>query len=519
MFEGIRNWMDDTSFCLKPVDMLYTGLIMALATLLAALLNNQFIERIHVAVIYILAVAVVSCFTTGYLPGVLASILGVVGVNYIFTYPYLAFDFTRTGYPLTFATMLIVSIMISTLTTKSKEQARLSAIRESRTNAVYEITKNLVTAGGFEDIMSLATEYISKLYGCGVVFYLGDPSQPTQIQMEGTKKQKEKLQAIEEVPAAARAYLNQEITGSHTKVSSDVMGYYIPVTFADRALGVIGLCGDVRQWEDPEGKILLNMVITQIEMAMEHQRLTKQQQEILVEAEKEKMRSNLLRAISHDLRTPLTSIQGSSSVILESGGMLDEETLRELISDIKTDSQWLIRMVENLLSVTRISAGDTAKVNKKPEAVEEIVAEAVGRIKARYPQQKINVKVPEEFLMIPMDGTLIEQVIINLIENAILHGKSPLPIEMTVKQEKQDVVFSVRDYGEGIASQELPYLFEGYSLKDNTRSDGKRGMGIGLSICRSIVKAHGGEIEVITSPGQGCTFYFTLPKEDTVHEQ
>jgi two-component system sensor histidine kinase KdpD len=245
-------------------------------------------------------------------------------------------------------------------------------------------------------------------------------------------------------------------------------------------------------------------------MALERQRLSDEQREILIETEKEKMRSNLLRAISHDLRTPLTGILGASSAILENRDLLDVQTQDKLISNIKDDSQWLIRMVENLLSVTRINE-DTANVTKTPEAAEEILAAAISRIRKRFPQQNIKVSVPEELLMVPMDGTLIEQVIINLIENAIKHSGYDTMINVTLRQENDMAAFEVRDNGEGISEEDFQYLFESYIPDGKRTSDSSRGMGIGLSICMSIIKAHQGKMEAYNHVEGGAVLRFTLP--------
>jgi two-component system sensor histidine kinase KdpD len=247
-------------------------------------------------------------------------------------------------------------------------------------------------------------------------------------------------------------------------------------------------------------------------MALERQYLSDEQRHILIESEKEKMRSNLLRAISHDLRTPLTGILGASSTILENGDSIDKVMHNKLLLNIKEDSQWLIRMVENLLSVTRINEG-TMNVSKSPEAVEEIVAEALSRIKKRFINRKITVKVPTIFLLVPMDGTLIEQVLINLLENAIKHSPEDSLVEVEVKKNGNFAVFEVIDYGEGIAEQDLPYLFEGYISNEKHSTDSARGMGVGLSICMSIIKAHNGKMEAVNKKSGGAIFRFMLPLE------
>jgi two-component system sensor histidine kinase KdpD len=229
------------------------------------------------------------------------------------------------------------------------------------------------------------------------------------------------------------------------------------------------------------------------------------------------MRSNLLRAISHDLRTPLTGILGASSAILENGDALDHETRTKLISNIKEDSQWLIRMVENLLSVTRINEG-TMNVAKSPEAAEEIVAETISRVRKRFPDRTITVKVPDELLVVPMDGTLIEQVLINLLENAIKHTPENTAVEVNVRKSGKWAVFDVIDNGEGIPAEDLPHLFESYSRNGMASPDSSRGMGIGLSICMSIIKAHHGKMEAMNKPEGGAIFRFSLPLSESEAE-
>lgn len=238
----------------------------------------------------------------------------------------------------------------------------------------------------------------------------------------------------------------------------------------------------------------------------------KQQERIRVEVEKEKMRANLLRAISHDLRTPLTSIMGTISALLENVGKIEQDKQQILLRESYDDAEWLVRMVENLLSVTRMNDGE-AKITKNPEAVEEIVGEAMQKFSKRFPEAQVTVQVPEEFLMIPMDAMLIIQVLINLLENAVLHGERPDGIELTVEKQIGAVLFRVRDHGAGFPETMEGHLFESY-FPGKEVSDNKRNMGIGLSVCMSIVKAHGGEMAGKNAADGGAEFSFTLPLEE-----
>lgn len=231
----------------------------------------------------------------------------------------------------------------------------------------------------------------------------------------------------------------------------------------------------------------------------------------LAEAETEKMRANLLRAVSHDLRTPLTGIIGNSSVYLENETQLNPKEKRELITNIYNDSHWLLNMVENLLTVTRI-AGDNFAINTVEESVEEVLSEALQKLHKRYPHSRINARFPEEFILLPMDAILIEQVIINLVENAIVHAKSQAPIDLSVKNFPDKVSFSIKDYGVGLPKERLNHLFDGSAYTPSQTSDGNKGMGIGLSICKTIITAHHGTI-IGQNHTNGAEFIFTLPKE------
>ena len=240
----------------------------------------------------------------------------------------------------------------------------------------------------------------------------------------------------------------------------------------------------------------------------------KQQEKIKAESEKERMRGNLLRAVSHDLRTPLTSIYGASSVIIDNYDFLSREQQIKLLEEIHEDSQWLIRMVENLLSVTRIDDG-IARINKEAVVLEELVDIVLVKFHKHYPNQKIQIEIPDDFISIPMDAMLIEQVLINILENAMIHAKGMTELCLTVHIEEEKAVFEVADNGCGISEERLPKIFSGYSEGENTPTDGTRNnMGIGLSVCSTIIKAHGSEMYVKNRDTGGAVFGFSLELED-----
>ena len=234
------------------------------------------------------------------------------------------------------------------------------------------------------------------------------------------------------------------------------------------------------------------------------------------EAERQKMYSNLLRAVSHDIRTPLTGIVGATNVLLEEGDLSPEQR-RELLVDANEDAQWLIRVVENLLSVTRLGAENTRLI-KSLEAAEEVIEGAVAKFSKRYPQVKVKVSLPEQLVMVPMDPLLIQQVLTNLLENAALHGGKVTCVEIVLEEKDDDwAVITVSDNGQGIAIEKIPTLFDG-SAQSGPRSDIKRNMGIGLSVCRTVVRAHGGRISAKNKIDGGASFCVELPMKEDKHE-
>lgn len=506
-----KYWDNRLYFSWKD-SLLTLGLII-IATFISLALRKIDIGDQNIIMVYILFVLIISRITRGYMYGVMASLISVLTFNFFFTVPFYTFNAIQAGYPITFIIMLIVALITSALTVRIKTQASQAVARERRTEVLYEINKRLLVTRGLKNIIELTNEYITKLFSRSVIFYTNDLENKFDYSFAKVSNTDEDTFMISEDEKAVAnwVFVNGKRAGAGTDTLMGAGTFYMPVASQNRVLGVIGIsCREGVLSQD--NRQFLRMIISQVAMALERQYLSDEQRKILVESEKEKMRSNLLRAIAHDLRTPLTGILGSSSAILESGDVIDENTKEKLLYNIKEDSQWLIRMVENLLSVTRINEG-TMNVAKTPEAVEEIVAEAIARIRQRFVGSYIEVKVPDELLLVPMDGTLIVQVLINLLDNAIKHTINNEKIEVIVKKKGNLALFEVIDNGVGISQEDFLYLFESYVPNGKKSSDSSRGMGIGLSICKSIIKAHGGKIEAANKKTNGAVFRFTLPLE------
>ncbi len=261
------------------------------------------------------------------------------------------------------------------------------------------------------------------------------------------------------------------------------------------------------------GMLTISLITSTMTSHMSRQAMViAEREKLLAEAEKEKMRANLLRAISHDLRTPLTGIIGNSSLYLDSKNNLSDTEKNEILTNIYEDSNWLLNMVENLLTVTRIK-GDSLSINTSDESVEEVIAEALQKLHKRYPAAGIHATIPDDFLLVSMDPVLIEQVIINLLENAIVHSGTTESIELIVENKEDHVSFTVRDHGKGLPPNRLADLFDGTPYTPSQAADARKGMGIGLSICKTIITAHHGSLQG-RNHNSGAEFTFTLPKAD-----
>ncbi len=510
-----KQWLNNLEPMVFIVDLVKTLLIYLIATSFALCLVEASAINDNIFGVYMLGVAFTSMITNGYFWGILASIGGVIAVNFFFTFPYFALNFTIAGYPVTFAILLLMSVLISFLTAKVKKTAILAAAGKKRAETLNEMSKSILTVSDLDKIIEMAADYFYAANQCSIVIYLGSPLAPKKRVLKIQEESDEQiLCSILEKQVANTAYSEGVPVGAVVdEKTQNCKGTYFPIATEDMKYGVVGLLFDDAKFILDDTYSFINVMIAQTILALQRQQALEKAQAVRLETEKEKMRSNLLRAVSHDLRTPLTGILGSAATLLENSSALSQEACRKLLDDIYKDTEWLIHMVENLLSVTKISGSDT-KLKKQDEIVEEVVSEAVMRTRKRFPQVVIHVQVPDEMLIVPMDATLIEQVLINLMENAVRHSGSTLPIGLKVSHKKSGAVFTVSDHGKGIDPSRIPDIFDGKNTKGT--SDSTRGIGIGLSICKSIILAHDGKIFAKNNLEGGASFTFVLPMKGEI---
>ncbi|MBR3917591.1 MAG: sensor histidine kinase KdpD [Clostridia bacterium] len=493
-----------------PKDILITVLILAIATILGLSFYSFGFTDSNIITVYILGVLLTSLFTKGYTCGIIGSLVSVMLFNFFFTEPRLTFHAYDSGYPVTFAIMLVASVITGTLASKLKSHAKLSAQAAFRTKVLLDTNQLLQKAQNDEDIINITATQIMKLLNRSVVMYSVRDGKLTKGSLYSAQSDNlEDLFTTTERNTAEWVYLNKHRAGASTNVYSKAKCVYFSIRINNNIYGVIGIRIKGKPLDAFENSILLS-ILGECALALDNRRNAKEKEQTAVLAKNEQLRANLLRAISHDLRTPLTSISGNAGNLLSNKDKLDEDTKMQIYTDIFDDSEWLISLVENLLSVTRIEEG-RMNFNKSIELVDEITEEALRHIGRKSTEHKISVIHKDELLLANADAKLIVQVLINLIDNAIKY--TPVGSEIKVITEKKNgyASISVIDNGNGIPDNIKPHVFEMFYTGDNRIADSRRSLGLGLALCKSIIGAHGGELTLTDNQPQGCIFTFTLP--------
>ncbi|WP_045959798.1 DUF4118 domain-containing protein [Acholeplasma palmae] len=479
-------------------DILLSVLITLFATAICFLINFN-TDEFNEGLIYLMAVLLISRFTKGYIYGIATSFISFLIFLYLFVQPNFTFNVSQVDSWVTFGIIFITSIMTSMITSqiKSDKESNVSAITELE--KLYTFNQELLKVDDKLEIINLMKAFFKNEFGGESTFYDIDNNQ-----IVNEPAQNDHIEAVQWM------IINHQEVGNATKLFSNIDTTYFPIIISKKIIGAVSITGlNLQTFKDYD--YLIRVILYQTGLAIEKETLKIHRQKLSEIASQEIVRSNLLRSVSHDLRTPLTSIYGMITTIIEQETITRDEIVNNLAS-ARDDIQWLIRMIENLLSITRINQ-ETQKVMKNLEVVEEIVSESVIRVRKRFPKAKIKVKIPNDVLLVPMDGTLIEQVIINLLENTIKHGKNVQNIILSVDDEQDKVIFKVSDDGKYIDLNKIENL-----LKDTQTIEygdkGTKHSGIGLLICKTIIQAHQGQFSFYKNQENGITFYFTLPKGD-----
>ncbi|MGL6175192.1 MAG: ATP-binding protein [Cellulosilyticaceae bacterium] len=507
--ESLEKKYLSAKFKCRKLDWIKSIGILLIATLLALILQEIGFADENMMMVYTIAVLFISIETRGYTIGILSSIVATLCYNFLFLQPQYTFSVYDYSYVVT---IIIVSLTTTMLTTKIQEQASLYAQREKYTQMLYGISRSFLYLSGEENIITYTLEKLSTGLKKNVVYYeiIKEKNINNFYQRGYLAKEREEIDEEDELECIQWIIQNGKEAGRGTNIFPASKRYYMPIKGKKEILGIVGI-EQPQEKIDRESQSFIQTIIAQVVLVLERERLSKEQEEDKIEIERERLRGNLLRAISHDLRTPLTGISGASSLILDKNNEIEEIKKRELIEGIYEDSEWLIRLVENLLSMTKIEEGKLI-INKTQEIMEEIVGEAVRHTRKRMGKHELKVALPETIIMAPMDGKLIEQVLINLIDNAIKYTHEEATITIEISEREQEIICKVSDNGPGIPEEAIPYLFNRFYTIIAGSVDGRRGVGLGLAICKSIIEAHQGRISVHNQTEGGAQFSFTLPK-------
>ena len=501
-------------------DFLITLLLLTASTGVGLLFTLFGFSEANIITVLILGVLIISVFTVSPVYSIVSSLGSVLLFNWFFIEPKFSFHTYEPEYVVTFGIMLISSLITGTLANKLKENARQSSREAFRAKVLFDTNQLLQKAEYPDDVIRITAQQVKTLLDRDVVVFpvtnekeLGSGIEPNGS-LYGAKTL---VQDENEAEIAEWVFTNQAAAGAHTEKYENAKSFYYPICINRYCYGVIAIYLNGESLEAFEYSVF-SSIIGECAMALEGLRNAAEKEEAAIAVRNEQLRSNLLRSISHDIRTPLTSISGNASNLLTHYEQLDTETLKQIFTDIHDDSEWLIALVENLLSISRIENGQM-DLHMSLEVVNDVIEEALRHIDKNAALHRIIVQPSSDVLIARMDAQLITQVLINLVNNAIKNTQTGSEIKIISEKADNFIYVHVNDNGPGISDSMKPHIFEMFYTRQNSVSDGRRGIGLGLALCKSIVEAHGGTITLTDNDPTGCCFTFSLPVEEvTINE-
>ncbi|MGL4606679.1 MAG: ATP-binding protein [Eubacteriaceae bacterium] len=467
--------------------------IYLLSILMALVLYEVNLREENILLIFVIGILITIVETGSLFYGILYSVVYVFTFNFFFTEPKFTFNVNDPNYFVSFGIFFLVAMIVTTLTVRLQKQMSIAKQNAKISEKLYEISKGFLHLTNETTIIAYCEKELSELLTRDVRLFMISK----KADREGMKSE------------ILWCYDNSFPCGfEETKFSSSKYKFS-PVRSGKNTIGVVQIdCSDIPFNEDDNKQ--LSTILFQLTIATERLRLNVTEEENRIKIERENLRSNLLRSISHDLRTPLTGIAGGSEFLLENIKNISTDEAKIVLSDISSEAYWLGGLVENLLNMTRIQDGQLT-VTKKIEVVDDIIDEGVSKMNKRKGKHTVNIIKPIDITVAPMDAQLIIQVLINLLDNAFRHTQENSIIDVSYRIEKNMLLIDVCDNGYGIASNRLSLIFDDFYTNSSKAADGYRGIGLGLSICKSIVTAHGGELTAKNNESGGACFMVKLP--------
>ncbi|MBI5835769.1 MAG: sensor histidine kinase KdpD [Candidatus Eisenbacteria bacterium] len=478
--------------------------VVAVCTAVAWLLRGR-LERANLIMIYLVGVMAVAV-RYGRLPSALCSVLSVAAFDYFMVPPFMSFAVSDTQYLLTFTVMLVAALLISGMAVSLRQQTGAARQRERRAGALYRLSRDLSGIRGTRELLTAALHNLSDVLESRTAILMPDASGALYL---GAGDPDVLDSAGHEMGVARWVRENAQPAGLGTATLPAARSLHLPLAGSRGVVGVLSVRPAAMDGRiSPEHTRLLETFGNQIALALERVQLADQAEAARVELESDRLRSTLLSSVSHDLRTPLASITGATSSLLQDHGGLDEGARRELIETVAEEAQRLNRLVGNLLDMTRLESG-ALRITREWHSLEEVVGVALHRLETRLAGRPVRVDLPRQLPLLPMDDVLVEQVLFNLVENAVKYTPEGTPIEICAVLADGEAGVEVRDRGPGLPPGEEDRVFEKFYRV--ARAGGVGGVGLGLPICRGIIEAHGGRIQASNRPEGGAVFRFTLP--------
>ena len=494
-------------------DSLITLLLLTASTGTGLLFTLFGFSEANIITVFILGVLIIAVLTVSPVYSIISSLVSVLLFNWFFIEPRFSFHTYEPEYAVTFLIMLISSLITGTLADRLKENARQSSREAYRARVLFDTNQLLQKAECADDVIRITAQQVKTLLDRDVMVFplannkagsAGLSVPPHYLRTSG--------QDENEAEIAKWVFINQTAAGAHTEKYENARSLYYPICMNGYCYGVIAIYLNGDSLEAFEYSVF-SSIIGECALALESLRNAAEKEQAAIAVRNEQLRSNLLRSISHDIRTPLTSISGNASNLLTHYEQLDKETLMQIFADIYDDSEWLTDLVENLLSISRIENGQM-DLHLSTNVVDDVIEEALRHVDKNASQHHIIVQSGKDVLIARMDARLITQVLINLINNAVKNTQKGSEIIVRSEKDGDRICIHVIDNGPGIPDSMKPHIFEMFYTGPDQVTDGRRGMGLGLALCRSIAEAHGGSIMLTDNDPSGCCFTFTLPAEE-----
>lgn len=491
-----------------------TGIMLA-SLLLSSLAGFGFyyagFSESNIITVYILGVLITAVWTNGHFYGAIDSLLSVAAFNFLFTEPRFTFQANDPSYPVTFLIMLFSSVIASSLASRVKAQARLAAQKGYYTELLLGSSQKLQKGRTEWDCLRLTAEQLNRLFDRPVLYALSGTEKELAFRVEPSDEQNILMElGSEEIGVAKWVQRNNKHAGATTNTLPNSKWLFLSVRGTQGVMGIVGIPIAGYSIPDAFEKNLMIAILSECGLSQERIRLQEERNKAALQTQKERLQANLLRAVSHDLRTPLTNISGSADMLMQEESELDPAIRKKLYTAIYDDTNWLINMTENLLVATHLET-DKESFKMSPELIEDLFQSVVAHLDRRAAEHHISVHLEDDTLMAAMNARLIQRVIINILNNAIQYTPKESNIELSAVKKGNVVQISVTDDGPGIPDDAKRHLFDLFYTAGQGKADCQRGLGLGLNLCQSIVAMHGGKIDVLDHMPAGTTFQFTLP--------